>query len=149
MKFRIIKIGKIKYPELEGYAFSFVKKLQSDLALDLDIRKDDALTDEDSVKLLKTFDQYDFVMALDERGKVSSSVEFSRKIYDRIDQPQWKRINFVIGGPYGLPKSMMDRANEKIGLSQLTFTSDLAFAILAEQLYRAVQIKKGTGYHHD
>jgi 23S rRNA (pseudouridine1915-N3)-methyltransferase len=30
----------------------------------------------------------------------------------------------------------------------MTFTHEMARLIFLEQLYRAVQIRKGTGYHH-
>ena len=56
-------------------------------------------------------------------------------------------LYFVIGGSLGLHDNVLRRADEKLGLSRLTFPHQLARAILAEQLYRAVKINAGQRYH--
>ncbi len=53
---------------------------------------------------------------------------------------------FVIGGADGLPPEWKPRADILLSLSALTFPHELARAMLAEQLYRAVTGMRGHPY---
>jgi 23S rRNA (pseudouridine1915-N3)-methyltransferase len=60
------------------------------------------------------------------------------------------RLAFVIGGAEGLPASIKgSRQYEFWSLSKLTFTHQWARVLLTEQLYRATEIRKGSGYHKE
>ncbi len=56
-----------------------------------------------------------------------------------------------MGGAEGLPASIKASKGqyEFWSLSKLTFTHQWARVLLAEQLYRATEIKKGSGYHKE
>jgi 23S rRNA (pseudouridine1915-N3)-methyltransferase len=54
----------------------------------------------------------------------------------------------VIGGAYGLTDDVRKAAKKVIRISDMTFTHEMSRLVFLEQLYRAVQIGKGTGYHH-
>ena len=54
----------------------------------------------------------------------------------------------VVGGPWGTSRGLGDRADALLSLSRMTFTHEMCFLFLAEQLYRAFSILAGTGYHH-
>jgi 23S rRNA (pseudouridine1915-N3)-methyltransferase len=93
------------------------------------------------------------VVLLDPRGRSSTSEEFARDFY-RWAQDGGSRMTFVIGGAEGLPPALLDEANYRNGippnllsLSELTFTHQFARLLLVEQIYRASEIRKGTGYH--
>lgn len=58
------------------------------------------------------------------------------------------RLVFVIGGAEGLPPSLK-KSKELWSLSKLTFTHQWARVLLTEQIYRATEIKKGSGYHKE
>jgi 23S rRNA (pseudouridine1915-N3)-methyltransferase len=58
-----------------------------------------------------------------------------------------REVCFIIGGPEGLPKEVINDADLTWGLSKLTFPHDLAMVILAETLYRASTISAGQPYH--
>lgn len=90
----------------------------------------------------------DRVILLDERGKQSSSIQFSQQISDYMLQGI-KRVIFVIGGPYGFSDEVYARANEKISLSKMTFSHQMVRLFFVEQLYRALTIRKGEPYHHE
>jgi 23S rRNA (pseudouridine1915-N3)-methyltransferase len=65
---------------------------------------------------------------------------------------QWERqgigtVCFLIGGHLGLHRSVLDRAEQALSLSRLTFTHEMTRLILLEQLYRACTIKAGHKYH--
>ncbi len=58
-----------------------------------------------------------------------------------------REICFIIGGPEGLPQSVIESADFCWSLSALTFPHDLAMVVLAETLYRASTITAGQPYH--
>lgn len=58
-----------------------------------------------------------------------------------------REICFLVGGPEGLPQSVIDQADFTWGLSKLTFPHDLAMVVLLETLYRASTINAGLPYH--
>ena len=89
----------------------------------------------------------DWLVALDERGKQFSSEQLAQFIQQRGNESTRKLI-FLIGGAYGIDKSVLDRANYKWSLSLLTFPHQLVRLILAEQVYRACTIGRNEKYHH-
>lgn len=54
---------------------------------------------------------------------------------------------FLVGGPEGLPQTVIGAADMQWSLSQLTFPHDLAMVVLLEALYRASTIAAGQPYH--
>jgi 23S rRNA (pseudouridine1915-N3)-methyltransferase len=54
---------------------------------------------------------------------------------------------FVIGGAFGLDASVLDRADRRLSLSEMTLPHEMARLVLAEQLYRAGTILRGEPYH--
>lgn len=60
------------------------------------------------------------------------------------------RLTFVVGGAEGLPpglKSKPPQGGTKLSLSSMTFTHLWARVLLAEQIYRASEIRRGSKYH--
>ena len=89
----------------------------------------------------------DTVVLLDEHGMEMRSLEFARWI--ERQQQSARRLLFVIGGPYGFSKSVYQRANHQISLSQMTFSHQMVRLIFTEQIYRACTIIRGEPYHHE
>jgi len=89
----------------------------------------------------------DTVVLLDERGTERRSTDFARWLQKM--QTSARRLVFVVGGPYGFSPAVYQRANDKISLSQMTFSHQMVRLIFAEQLYRACTIIKGEPYHHE
>ena len=56
-------------------------------------------------------------------------------------------LSFIIGGSLGLHKSVIDRADEKLSFSEMTFPHQLMRVILLEQIYRAYRIRNNEPYH--
>lgn len=98
--------------------------------------------------ILKQLQAVDHVVLLDEHGKELRSVEFSRLMEQRMQMVS-KRMVFVIGGPYGFSPEVYAKANEKLSLSQMTFSHQMVRLIFVEQLYRAMTIMRGEPYHHE
>ena len=91
--------------------------------------------------ILKQIQPTDTVVLLDEHGKEFRSIEFADWIQKK--QNTARRLIFVIGGPYGNSNDVYERANEKISLSQMTFSHQMVRLIFTEQIYRACTIIKG------
>ncbi len=80
-------------------------------------------------------------IALDPEGRELNSFEFS-KIFD-INMA----LNFFIAGAYGFEKSFLDKCDDVVSLSRLTFSHKIARVVLLEQIYRALSIKNNHPYH--
>ena len=53
----------------------------------------------------------------------------------------------MIGGSLGLGNELINRANERIKLSDLTFLHQMTRLILLEQIYRSFKILNHETYH--
>lgn len=102
---------------------------------------------EESKLILKTIKENDFLVLLDEGGKLLNSVDFS-KFLDKKALENVKNLVFLIGGPYGFDPSIYERSNYKLSLSPMTFSHQMVRLFFVEQLYRAFTISKGEKYHH-
>jgi 23S rRNA (pseudouridine1915-N3)-methyltransferase len=81
---------------------------------------------------------------LDPLGKPCSSPDFAKLIGDC--EYQARDVVFLIGGHDGLPPEWKPRADLLLSLSSMTFPHELARAMLAEQIYRALTILRGHPY---
>lgn len=79
---------------------------------------------------------------LDESGKLLSSEEFAKLLDSSV---HW---NFVIGGAYGVPEQIKQKAQMLLSLSPMTMPHEMIRIVFLEQLYRAISILNKTGYHH-
>lgn len=95
------------------------------------------------------------IILLDPLGVKCSSEIFSSNMYKWLERGG-SRVSFVIGGADGLPPSLrgsspgMSLDNKQfifLSLSDLTFTHQFARVLLVEQVYRASEIRRGSGYH--
>lgn len=83
------------------------------------------------------------LVALDPAGEGLTSEAFA----ERLARWAVPRAAFAVGGPLGLDRGVVERADAALSLSRLTFPHEVARALLAEQLYRALTILRGTPYH--
>ena len=105
----------------------------------------DKLKEAEAELLLNHLPDKAAILFLDETGKTFSSEKFAEYFNKKtIDA---SKIIFVIGGSYGLSE-LVKKKGESISLSAMTFNHQMVRVILAEQIFRAFTIIKGTGYHH-
>lgn len=97
--------------------------------------------------ILKNIEDKSYVVLLDERGKEFRSIEFAAWLENK--QQTIKQLTFVIGGPYGFSQAVYNRANEKMSLSKMTLSHQMARLFFTEQVYRACTIIKNEHYHHE
>ena len=88
------------------------------------------------------------IIALDERGKTLSSLDFARKLEDWQNQGRSSAV-FLIGGACGLDECLRAEADLILSLGPMTWPHFLVRALLAEQLYRAQSILAGHPYHRE
>jgi len=79
------------------------------------------------------------IVALDERGKDLSTVQFAELLKTETA--------FVIGGADGLDPEVRASAALLLRLSSLTLPHALAQVVLLEQIYRAATLLTGHPYH--
>ena len=90
-------------------------------------------------RVLAAVNPSDFVVALDPLGKTYTSVEFSQFLGKHMSNNP-RDLAFIVGGHAGLSDRVKERADLLWSLSSLTYSHDLARAVLLEQLYRALTI---------
>ena len=88
----------------------------------------------------------DRVIALTIPGKQTDSPSLSKHLQE-LRTGGAGRIVFVIGGSLGLGKNVLERADEEMSMSPMTFPHQLARVMLLEQLYRSEMIAAGARYH--
>ncbi|MBM3204425.1 23S rRNA (pseudouridine(1915)-N(3))-methyltransferase RlmH [Candidatus Uhrbacteria bacterium] len=96
-------------------------------------------------QLLKAIPDGSTVVVLDETGKNLASMEFASKLDDWTQGG--RAIVFLIGGSWGLDKSVRQRADFVLSLGRQTLPHLLARITLLEQLYRAETILAHKTYH--
>ena len=100
---------------------------------------------EHKTKLLNRIKSNDFLVLLDERGVVYSTLDLA----DRLThwELSGRSLVFAVGGPDGWCGEMRQRADILWSLSRLVFPHPLARVIVVEQLYRADSVRQGHPYH--
>lgn len=101
---------------------------------------------DESKRILSRLNSHDFVIVLDERGKLLDSPALAQSIDQAFAAS--RPLVFVIGGAYGVTNEVRERADLVWSLSPLVFPHQLVRLILVEQLYRAQEISRGGKYHH-
>lgn len=87
-----------------------------------------------------------FVICCDERGENISSDEYSQRLEGAFING--REVVILIGGAYGFPNFVRERADLVWSFSKLVFPHIMARIIVVEQTYRASQIAVGGKYHH-
>ena len=81
---------------------------------------------------------------LDPGGKAVDSESFAALI--GAAELDARDLVFLVGGADGLPPEWKPKADMLLSLSRMTFSHELARAMLAEQIYRALTILRGHPY---
>ena len=95
--------------------------------------------------IAKNIRNQDHVIVLDRTGKALDSEKLAARI-ERLSIHHGEVV-FIIGGPLGLSKEILNRADETLSLSRFTLTHEMSRLILLEQIYRAFTIINHEKYH--
>ncbi|MBQ9290489.1 MAG: 23S rRNA (pseudouridine(1915)-N(3))-methyltransferase RlmH [Clostridia bacterium] len=107
---------------------------------------ENAVKKREGEQLLARIRPSDYVIALTIEGTMRDSEELSRHLTQLTVQGR-SSIVFVIGGSLGLSEEVVQRADEQLSMSRMTFPHQLARVMLYEQVYRAMKIASGERYH--
>lgn len=152
MAIRVIAVGRKHEAWVESGINRYSKRLRKPFDVRWELlahsaREATVARQEESRAILKRLDPSDFVVLLDERGELLDSPALSSELVRQLEQS--KGVTIVVGGAYGVDKTIHERADLVLSLSPLVFPHQLVRLILAEQLYRAQEIAAGNPYHHD
>lgn len=156
MKIELLLTGKTDSAWIKDGAELYINRLKHYTALSIkeipELKKTAGLSishikEREGELILKNIKESDYLILLDENGKLFSSQEFAQKI-EKVTIRGIKCTVFVVGGAYGFSEQVYSRADEKISLSKMTFSHQMVRVIFLEQLYRAYTIIKGEPYHH-
>lgn len=133
--------GRLKfYISLDFQIFTLPKNLSNLSELEQKKKEGDLI--------LKKINPSDYLVLLDEKGKIFSSKKFANYLEGSMNK-NVQNLIFLIGGPFGFSDEIYERANDKISLSAMTFSHQMVRLFFMEQLYRAFTIIKGEKYHHE
>jgi 23S rRNA (pseudouridine1915-N3)-methyltransferase len=143
MEIKIIAVGRVRDSAYSEKISDFISRIRHDAKLEIVEIKDGTKESEGEKILEHMKKERGRMIALDEKGRFFSSLEFARHI-SAIPQ----RIIMIIGGPFGLSPAVKAAAAETVALSAMTFTHEMARMLLLEQIYRAISIINNRKYHH-
>ncbi|KML40615.1 23S rRNA (pseudouridine(1915)-N(3))-methyltransferase RlmH [Cytobacillus firmus] len=158
MNISIITVGKLKEKYLKQGIDEYLKRLSAYAKLDIievpDEKAPEELSETEMIqvkqkegeRILAKIHPDAHVIALAIEGKMKSSEELADTL-DKLATYGKSKIAFVIGGSLGLSQGVLQRADEKLSFSKMTFPHQLMKLILLEQIYRAFRINRGEPYH--
>lgn len=153
MRIEIIASGVLKDPHYLAVIADYQKRMNWQIIVrEINLPSAKKLTAEqtkskEATGFLKHLDESAHIIALDEHGTSLTSEEFSNYL-QRIQEVQApSKIQFLIGGAYGLDSEVLQRCHYKLCFGKLTWPHMMVRVMLMEQLYRAQQIQAGHPYH--
>jgi len=155
---KIIAVGKIKEKSLQNMIDEYLKRLSGftkvkviEVADEVIPANNSQANDQKAMnvegkRLLEQIKAKEFVILLDLHGEMIDSISLAQKLAD-LQTYQNSNWSFVVGGSLGLSQEIIERADFRWKLSDLTFPHQLTRLILVEQLYRTYKINNNETYH--
>ena len=140
MKIRLLMLGKTRRAELRVVIDDYVKRISRHSPIEITEVRDG----ETALKKLEA-DRAATAVLLDAGGKSFASEAFAKWLGELRDRGT-REIIFLCGDADGFPGALRERVPQKISLSPMTYSHELARTMLAEQLYRAFAILSGSPY---
>lgn len=157
MKIVLLSVGKTNIDFIREGIDDYLKRLKFYVKfenIELNVLKNsknlskNELLKKEAELILSNISDSDFVINLDEKGRVISSSEFAKQI-SKYRIMSKKKIVFIIGGAYGFSEEIYSRSNDSISLSSMTFSHQMVRLFFVEQLYRSFTILNNESYHHE
>lgn len=155
---KVVAVGKIKEKAMDALIKEYSKRLSTFTKIEIievadeqapqqnSQAQNEAVKRKEGERILSKIKDQEYVILLDLHGKMMTSEQFANHI-EQIQTYQTSTITFVIGGSLGLSPQLIQRANERWKLSDLTFPHQLVRVLMLEQIYRAFMILHHMPYH--
>ncbi len=155
MKFVIVTIGKIKedfilkgvkeYSDrIDRYAhLAFIPVKEERLVKGV---SESMVLQKEGERILDKIPHDGLWMALERQGQEMNS----RQHFDFLEtqaRTGVKKIYYLIGGPLGLSKEVLNQSDRLLSLSRMTLTHEMSALFLIEQIYRYLNFTAGEKYH--
>lgn len=155
---KIIAVGKLKEKAMRALLEEYSKRIKAFTKLELievadeiapqslSLAQMEQVKDKEGERILAKIKEQDHVILLDLAGKMLDSEALAMHI-QKTQTYGSSDITFVIGGTLGVSKALIQRADLRWKLSDLTFPHQLVRIMLAEQIYRSFTILYHQPYH--
>lgn len=107
----------------------------------------DKLKEEEAKRIVDAVPKGAKFIVLDEHGQQVTTKKLADKMEEWLGSGQ--DIALIVGGPDGLAKDILQQAEWKWGLSNLTLPHPMVRILVAEQLYRAWSVINNHPYHRE
>lgn len=157
MNIKLVLVAKTDAKYLQEGIDIYVSRLKHYVNFEIDIipaLKDlrnippEEIKEREAVQILKRVEKSDMVVLLDEHGKQHTSVGFSQYLQKQMNAGV-RNLAFVVGGAFGFAPSVYQFAQDKLSLSNMTFSHQMVRLFFVEQLYRAFTILHHEKYHNE
>ena len=158
MKITILAVGRIKEKYWSMAIQEYIKRLSRYCKLTIIEVADEKTPDGagwalenqikeiEGIRILSKIPSDAYVIALAIEGNMPDSIQLSKKM-EQLAVRGVFHIVFVIGGSLGLSESVLERAEEWLSFSKMTFPHQMMRVILLEQIYRSYRIMNHEPYH--
>jgi 23S rRNA (pseudouridine1915-N3)-methyltransferase len=158
MKVTVVAVGKLKEKYLKEGISEYSKRLSRFCELQIveveDEQAPENLSEAQGIqikkreaeRIIKKAKEGSALIVLDLKGKKLNSEGFADKLNSFFISGK-SHITFVMGGSLGLDDQLVEKADFRLCLSDMTFPHQLARLILLEQVFRAFKIMSGETYH--
>lgn len=146
MRILVVAVGKVKERGLRDAIDDYEGRIRRYAKLD-EIELADGKESDVAAKMTRAIPERARVVALEVGGERMTSQKFAAFV-GRCEAGAVANVAFVIGGAYGLPKSVSEAADVRLSLSDMILPHRLARLFLVEQIYRAFTILRNEPYSH-
>ncbi len=158
MKITILCVGKIKEKFYREALAEYAKRLSRYCRLEIvevadepapercSQAEEEQVKEKEGERLLKAMREDAYAIALAIDGRKYDSVAFARQM-EQLGIAGKSHLAFLIGGSLGLSDKVLNRVDQKVSFSDMTFPHQLMRVILLEQIYRGFRINAGEPYH--
>ena len=152
---RLVWVGKTQEPYLKSGINAYIKKISHYIKIDSNEIKPAQYSSgtwnkwrlQETKNMMKKIDASELNIFLDQSGERQTSKDLAKCFENQISYGI-SRVNFFVGGAYGIEKSILPSGIQFLSLSEMTFTHQMVRLFLLEQIYRALTIIRGEPYHN-
>ncbi|SFS36815.1 23S rRNA (pseudouridine(1915)-N(3))-methyltransferase RlmH [Marininema halotolerans] len=158
MRIQIIAVGKMKEKYLRMGVEDYIQRITPYAKVEVtEIAEEkgqeplspaeiDQIVTKEGERILRALSSDTYTIALAIQGVAFSSETLANHL-DQLATYGRSKVAFIIGGSYGLTKSVLQRADYTLSFSKMTFPHQLMRMLLLEQVYRSFKINRGETYH--